>query len=195
MYCSAGFLSLFSHSTMSVHAKQSEFMKFLPPALVLAALTILLTGCAQTYEDNENEGAAMSSSSTSVPTQMAPPAGQPAPAASGAAVVPTPTADVTKKTYADGTYAATGDYMSPAGSEEVKVSLTLKSGVITDATYEGTATMGKSQKFQAAFGEGYKEQVVGKSIDSLSLGIVNGSSLTPMGFMDAVAKIKTEASA
>ena len=97
--------------------------------------------------------------------------------------------------YKDGTFSAAGDYLSPSGGEEINVSLTIKSGVITDATYEGTADGGKSQKMQAAFGEGYKELVLGKAIDEVTLDVVNGSSLTPIGFMDAVRKIKVEAAA
>lgn len=99
------------------------------------------------------------------------------------------------KSYKDGTYAATGEYRSPGGNDEIKISLTLKDGIITAATYEGMAKMGKSKDFQAKFGAGYETAVVGKSIDSLSLGVINGSSLTPKGFMDAVAKIKAEAKA
>ncbi|KXK09170.1 MAG: hypothetical protein UZ21_OP11001000228 [Microgenomates bacterium OLB22] len=48
---------------------------------------------------------------------------------------------------------------------------------------------------QGLFAEGYKTQVVGKSIDELKLDVVNGSSLTPKGFEDALQKIKTEAAA
>jgi hypothetical protein len=98
-------------------------------------------------------------------------------------------------TYTNGTFAATGNYRSPAGSEAVNVTITLKDDVITDATFVGTATAPKSVTMQGKFAAGFKEAVVGKSIDSLSLNIVNGSSLTPMGFMDAVAKIKAEAKA
>jgi 23S rRNA (uracil1939-C5)-methyltransferase len=36
-------------------------------------------------------------------------------------------------------------------------------------------------------------QVVGKNIEELNLTVVNGSSLTPKGFMDALAKIKVDA--
>ncbi len=97
--------------------------------------------------------------------------------------------------YKDGTFSAAGDYMSPSGAEEINVSLTLQNSVITDTSYEGTAQGGRSQMMQAAFGEGYKQLVIGKSIDEVMLDVVNGSSLTPIGFMDAVQKIKVEAAA
>lgn len=107
---------------------------------------------------------------------------------SQAAVVP-------KQKYGDGTFAAVGGYRSPAGAEEVNVSLTLKNGVVTAAAFQGTATNPKSVKMQAAFAAGFQEAVIGKSIDGLNLDVVNGSSLTPMGFMDALSKIKAEAAA
>jgi hypothetical protein len=95
--------------------------------------------------------------------------------------------------YEDGTYSADGVYRSPAGAEEIHVTLTLEDDIITAAQVEGTATNPKSKVMQGQFIAGFNEQVVGKSIDELSLGVVNGSSLTPKGFMDAVAKIKVEA--
>jgi major membrane immunogen (membrane-anchored lipoprotein) len=150
----------------------------LSPVLAIAAVA-LLAGCAPSMPAT-GSGAMMSSSS--------------------AGRIPAPTAmssssSVAKATYKDGTYSATGEYRSPAGNDEIEVSLTLKDGIITDATFTGLAKMGKSKDFQAKFGEGYKAAVIGKPIDSLSLGVTNGSSLTPKGFMDAVAKIKAEAQA
>ncbi|MBP9751157.1 MAG: hypothetical protein KBC95_04920 [Candidatus Peribacteraceae bacterium] len=149
------------------------------PVIALAAASVFLAGCASSMPAT-GTGAMMSSSS--------------------AARVPAPSAMSSSSAaamaeYKDGTYTATGEYRSPAGNDEIEVSLTLKDGVITAATYEGMAKMGKSKDFQAKFGAGYEAAVIGKSIDSLSLGVTNGSSLTPKGFMDAVAKIKAEAQA
>lgn len=95
--------------------------------------------------------------------------------------------------YADGTYASTGTYRSPAGTETVDVSVTLKDDVIVAATFKGNATHPTSMLNQGKFSAGYTAAVVGKDIDDVALTIVNGSSLTPIGFMDALAKIKAEA--
>lgn len=164
---------------MPLSARRLEFSRALPPALALAALTVLLAGCS-TMGNTDSNDATSSSSRASVP----------APSAMSSSSEP-----MAAKSYKDGTYSATGEYKSPAGNDEIQVSLTLKDGVITAATYEGMAKMGKSKDFQAKFGAGYEAAVIGQSIDSLSLGVTNGSSLTPKGFMDAVAKIKAEASA
>lgn len=102
------------------------------------------------------------------------------------------TAPVTGR-YKDGTYSATGTYKSPAGPESVNVSLTLRDGVVTDSTVVGTATNDKSINYQGLFVGGYKVLVVGRSINTLQLGAVSGSSLTPIGFNDALAKIKVNA--
>ncbi len=95
--------------------------------------------------------------------------------------------------YKDGTYSATGNYVSPAGQEEVEVELTLADGVIEDVTFTGKATNEKSVFMQGVFSDNYKALVQGKNIDEVQLDKVSGSSLTPKGFMDALDKIKTEA--
>lgn len=99
----------------------------------------------------------------------------------------------TSARYKDGTYAVTGVYNSPAGAEEIGVSVTLKKDLITDASVTAKATNPKSQYFQGQFVSGYKQYVVGKNIADVKVGRVSGSSLTPQGFNDAVAKIKAQA--
>lgn len=97
--------------------------------------------------------------------------------------------------YQDGTYDATGHYTSPAGAEEVDVSVTLKDDVIVSAVFTGKAQNPTSKIMQGRFGDGFEQEVVGKKIDDVSLTVVNGSSLTPKGFMEALATIKAEAKA
>lgn len=105
--------------------------------------------------------------------------------------VPAPAAE--SQTYEDGTYNATGAYSSPAGQESVEVTLVLKDDMVTAATFKGNATHPTSKLNQQKFAAGYEVLVVGKSLDSISLTVVNGSSLTPKGFMDALADIKADA--
>lgn len=99
----------------------------------------------------------------------------------------------TARKYKDGTYSADGNYVSPAGKEAVSVSINIKNNIVTDASFIGKATNPGSKKMQENFSAGFKQFVVGKSVDSISLTVVNGSSLTPKGFMDALSKIKTQA--
>jgi hypothetical protein len=95
--------------------------------------------------------------------------------------------------YKDGTYSSAGSYVSPAGPEEVFISLTIVDDKVTAANFDGRATHPASVKLQNMFKDGFEKEVVGKSIDSLNLTAVNGSSLTPKGFNDAVTKIRIEA--
>lgn len=97
--------------------------------------------------------------------------------------------------YKDGTYSAQGSYSSPDGQENIKVTLVLQNGTVSDATVTAGTTAGQSGRYQRQFINGYKSQVVGKSIDSLQLSTVAGSSLTPEGFNDAVEQIKADAKA
>jgi uncharacterized protein with FMN-binding domain len=110
----------------------------------------------------------------------------------------TPTTDtipVVIQSYKDGTYSSIGTYTSPAGKEEVGVSLTLRDNIITSVTFTPKATHEVSIKLQGMFSSGYKELVVGKDINTVKLDKVSGSSLTPKGFNDAIEKIKLQAQA
>ncbi len=97
--------------------------------------------------------------------------------------------------FKDGSYTSEGNYTSPAGPEAIKVTLTLSNGVITNSTVVSEATATFSKRYQGMFVDNYKQYVIGKNIDSLKLDKVSGSSLTPKGFNDAVAKIKVSAKA
>ena len=93
----------------------------------------------------------------------------------------------------DGIYEADGAYTSPAGDETIGVSVTLEDGKIIAATVEAHATHSVSSKLQNLFIEGYEEEVIGKNIADVELDVVNGSSLTPQGFNDALDQIIEEA--
>lgn len=95
--------------------------------------------------------------------------------------------------YKNGTYSATGNYVSPGGSRDVDVTITIQDGKITKSEFVGKATDPTSKRFQTEFADNYKTLVVGKNIDEVMLTKVSGSSLTPKGFDDALAKIKTQA--
>jgi uncharacterized protein with FMN-binding domain len=97
-------------------------------------------------------------------------------------------------TYKAGTYSAEGQYQSPAALEKVDVTVTLDSkGMITSATFVGHPQSPTTTVMQGKFKEGFEAEVIGKPIDEVNLAVVNGSSLSPKGFMDALAKIKDQA--
>ena len=99
----------------------------------------------------------------------------------------------TNAEYKDGQYTATGNYNSPGGTEDITVTVTLKDGVITDTSAQANASGATAKEYQGKFISGYKDLVVGKSIDSVSLDRVSGSSLTSGGFNRAIEDIIEQA--
>ncbi len=95
--------------------------------------------------------------------------------------------------YKNGVYSVTGGYTSPAGPEQLGVTVTLENNVISDVSVEVRADKPISKKMQEDFAANYKSQVVGKKLSEVKLDKVSGSSLTPKGFNDALEQVKTQA--
>jgi len=113
-------------------------------------------------------------------------------------ITQTPPVDTPKKStsvYKDGTYSATGSYMSPGGQDQVTVTLTLKNDLISSVSVTPQASDRTSARYQNMFMSNYQQYVLGKDISSVHLTTVSGSSLTPNGFNDALAQIETQAKA
>ncbi len=107
----------------------------------------------------------------------------------------TTTTVTTNSAYKDGTYSASGSYMSPGGEDSVQVTLTLKNDDITSINTTASAGDGTSRRYQSSFLSGYKQYVIGKNIADINLTSISGSSLTPIGFDEALTQIKAEAKA
>lgn len=105
-----------------------------------------------------------------------------------------PSADSTAD-YADGTYTATGDYISPAGPSQVTVEITLTDDEVTAVTVTPLSTNATAKGFQTQFANGIADVIVGRDVDTLEVSRVGGSSLTSGGFNDAIEQIKAEARA
>jgi hypothetical protein len=108
---------------------------------------------------------------------------------------PTASTAATTGGFKNGTYSTTGSYQTPGGQESILVKVTLADGVITDATVTQEGKTGEAQEYQSKFVSGYKSQVVGKKINEVNLSRVAGSSLTPIGFNDAIDDIEKQATA
>jgi uncharacterized protein with FMN-binding domain len=158
--------------------------------IALASMTglsigVALAGCAT--DSTADSGSAPSGAATGAPSSSA---DSGASTSTGAAPAPAEGAGA----YADGTYEATGSYTSPNGQEEVDVSITLESDIITAVTVTPEATNPNSVNYQNQFADGIAAVVVGQSIDEIDVSRVAGSSLTSGGFNEAVETIKSEAS-
>jgi uncharacterized protein with FMN-binding domain len=98
-------------------------------------------------------------------------------------------------TYKDGTYTASSHYYVPHGSEDIRLSVTIKNGVIANSSVTNSETNRDSADYQQGFASVYKNYVVGKNINGLQLGTVAGASDTTQGFNDALNQIAAKAHA
>ncbi len=101
--------------------------------------------------------------------------------------------NTTASHYKSGTYTATGSYISPGGTEQIEVSITLDGDIIKDTSVNPRPASTTSPIYQGEFARGYKVMVIGKDIDDVKLSRVSGSSLTSRGFHDALNQIKNQA--
>lgn len=156
-----------------------------PNKLIIAAAVIVLLVAAGAVTVAISQGGKTSTQTTQGDTAQTQTADT---SASG-----TNNATASSGNYKDGTYSATGTYQTPGGSESIKVTVTLASGVVTSADVTQNASGGEAEEYQSKFVSGYKSQVVGKKISEISLSRVAGSSLTPIGFNAALQTIKSDA--
>ncbi|MHA7146175.1 FMN-binding protein [Arthrobacter sp. TmT3-37] len=167
---------------------RSEFSIHQRVLTALAAVSILgVTGCAGAEAGSPADEAPAAAPTTSAAGD--PDAGSAAPADPG-----TPGgAGTGGQVYKDGTYTQDGSYQSPAGPEEVGVTLTLEADVVTAVEVEPMPDNPTTKTYQGRFAGGISDAIVGKKLDELSVDKVAGSSLTSGGFNEATGKIKSEA--
>ncbi|WP_435226093.1 hypothetical protein [Streptomyces sp. Tue6028] len=94
--------------------------------------------------------------------------------------------------YRDGKYSVDGQYGTRGSS--IGVSLTVRDDKITAVDVSPHATDETSLGLQRRFAEAVPALVIGRDIDDVALDRVAGNSHTPIGFNDALEKIKAEAS-
>jgi|GEM_PF-2932529 len=98
--------------------------------------------------------------------------------------------------YQDGQYAAVGQYLSPGGRESLEVRISIKNDSIDSYNIAIKEANQTSQLYADFFNEGIDGKINGQKIDSLSssnINVVNGSSLTSKGFLEALNAIKNKA--
>jgi uncharacterized protein with FMN-binding domain len=155
------------------------------PARVGAALVgvlgmVTLAGCAGGTADAETPADTASEAPSSAATESS---------------SDTDSGSLAGGAYADGTYTAEGSYATPESVETIEVTVTLEGDVVTAVEVVGDPQAAESQRYQSEFIGGISDEVVGQSLDDISVSRVAGSSLTSGGFNDALEAIKTEAAA
>jgi hypothetical protein len=142
------------------------------------SLAAILAGCASTTSASSSAGTSVDSSGTSSSTGSS----------------ASSTSDNTTS-YKDGAYSADGSYVSPGGQEEIAVTVTVKSNLITAVSVKTVKADSEAAQYQSQFSGGISAAAVGKSLATLNVSNVAGSSLTSQGFNSAIATIRTEAAA
>jgi uncharacterized protein with FMN-binding domain len=117
------------------------------------------------------------------------------PAASdGAASTSASPASTTQaSSYKDGTYSASGAYLSPGGDEKIDVTMTVKDNTIADSSVNQVPSTHDAELYQKKFKDNFLPLVIGKKLNDISLSHVSGSSLTSGGFNKAVEQIRQHA--
>ncbi len=152
--------------------------------IIVVVLLVAATTAAIVWSTGKSEGDTSTTATASV-----------APSTSSSVSSNTSTETSSSTTFKDGTYSATGSYQTPGGSESISVTVMLSSGAITDVSVTQHATRGEAEEYQSAFASAFKSQVVGKKVSDVSLSRVAGSSLTPIGFNNAIDDIEQQAAA
>ncbi len=154
-------------------------------AAVGVAGALALAGCAASDTAAETE--------TETETTTAPePSATTTPDSSETESSAAPASD---STYVDGTYSAEGSYATPESVETISVTVTLEDDIVTAVEVVGNPQKSESERYQGEFIGGIADVVVGQDIDTLAVSRVAGSSLTSGGFNEAIATIKSEATA
>lgn len=144
----------------------------------------LLSGCGAAVE------AAQPAESSAAPAATAAPSATETATATASAE---PAATQPATVYADGTYTASGQYVTPGGIEQIEITLDIAGDKITGVQFVGDPQRSESRNFQGQFADGIAAEIVGKAVDEVQVDRIAGSSLTSGGFNQAIDTIKGEA--
>jgi len=105
---------------------------------------------------------------------------------------PSPTTNPSRPEYRDGTFTARGVY--GGAPSYMDFTITIEDGIITDVESGLMADNNDTSRgYQERFAAALPDEVIGKSIDEVEVGILAGSSSCGDGFNDAVAQIREQA--
>jgi cytoskeletal protein RodZ len=143
-------------------------------------------------DQTKSENTTKSNESNNTVTAPAKPAETPTQNQTPTPVTPTP-APADTNTYKNGTYRTQSSYRTPDGTYQMDVSLTISNDKITASTLSFDAD-GSRDGYSKRFSSSYQSQIVGKSLEGLSVSRVGGASLTTRAFNTALSSIRSQAS-
>lgn len=99
--------------------------------------------------------------------------------------------------YVDGTYIASATFVTDKGklTESIDVTLSLNKDTIQSVSVVGHLEKSKSIKYFGKFENDISGVIVGKKLDTISIGAIGGASDTSEGFRSALQKIRLQAKA
>lgn len=106
---------------------------------------------------------------------------------------PKPPASPPTTVYKDGSYSATGSYVSPGGTETLRVNLTIADDIVKSLSVTPVHVDSTAAQYQAQFDGGVGAIVIGRNLANANVGAVAGSSLTCVGYNSALATIRAHA--
>ncbi|HHW50606.1 MAG TPA: hypothetical protein GX406_03915 [Pseudoclavibacter sp.] len=171
-------------------ARYQRIVRIATGSFASAVALGVLAGCAQDASQDDDTTTSASTTVTAEAAESSSAAASESSSASSAV-----SSDAEDSGYQDGTYMAEGSYTAPSGSESIEVSVTLESGLITAVDVSADATNSQAAYYQKNFASAIEAEVVGKSLDEVSLSSVAGASLTTQGFETALETIKADARA
>lgn len=163
-------------------------------AAVAGLTALMMTGCSSSGPTESNTmapGQATTAPGPAMSGSAGPGRALPRPLPSLSGPVPGRTASGADATYTDGVYRATGTYGNLPS--HLGVTITLDHDVITAVEVATPATDPTSLEYQRRFAAAVPAVVIGKDIDDVRVGRLAGASGCPVGFNDALARIKSEA--
>jgi hypothetical protein len=93
--------------------------------------------------------------------------------------------------YRNGSYSASVTYAVPGGTNQLTVNVTIANDIVTVVSDQHNPNSSESTFYINSFEGGVQGLVVGKKLNQITLSKVNASSLTPVGFNNAINQIKT----
>lgn len=107
---------------------------------------------------------------------------------------PTPSPTLPPSRYKDGSYSASGSYVTHGGEQQMGVAMTIKNDIVTSVTITPMADDSRSLQDQQRLASEIGKYVVGYPPDhALQVGVINGASDTTDGFKNAVNQIINQA--
>lgn len=100
--------------------------------------------------------------------------------------------EATAAAYADGDYAAIGQY-GPVGEDTIDVYIGVKEGLVSSVRVVGHPFTSISKGHQEAFASEVPGVVVGKPINGLKVGKIAGASWTSEAFNEALDEVRRQA--